>query len=117
MRARVLFVVVSAAAGCKSSPPSEGGPPQMPPAEVGVITLKAESVTLQTELAGRTTASLESELRPQVSGIVKARTFVEGAKVKAGQVLYEIDPSLYRAAYEEARANLASAKATLESAA
>jgi membrane fusion protein (multidrug efflux system) len=81
-----------------------------------VVTLKSESVTLQTELAGRTAASLASELRPQVSGILKARTFEEGAKVKAGQVLYEIDPAMYRAAYEEARASVASAKATLDAA-
>ncbi len=116
MRARALFVLVLCAlAGCKSSPAAEG-PPQRGPAEVGVITLKAESITLQTELSGRTTASLESELRPQVSGIVKARTFEEGARVKVGQVLYEIDPAMYRSVYQEAVANLASAKATLEAA-
>ncbi|HET7503067.1 MAG TPA: efflux RND transporter periplasmic adaptor subunit [Kofleriaceae bacterium] len=101
-------------AGCTSSPAA--GPPPRGPAEVGVVTLKTETVTLQTELAGRTTASLTSELRPQITGIVKARTFDEGARVKAGQVLYEIDPATYRAAFEEAKANLASAKATLESA-
>jgi membrane fusion protein (multidrug efflux system) len=78
--------------------------------------MKTETVTLQTELAGRTSASLASEVRPQVSGIVKARTFDEGAKVKAGQVLYEIDASMYRAAFEEARASVVSSKATLESA-
>jgi len=88
----------------------------MPPGEVGIVTLKTEEVTLQTELAGRTTASLVSELRPQITGIVKARTFTEGAKVKAGQVLYEIDPAMYRAAYAVATADLAAAKATLEAA-
>jgi membrane fusion protein (multidrug efflux system) len=81
-----------------------------------VVTLTTESVTVQYELAGRTAASLSSEVRPQVSGIVKARTFEEGAKVKAGQVLYEIDASMYRASFEEARASVVSAKATLESA-
>ncbi|HET9622206.1 MAG TPA: efflux RND transporter periplasmic adaptor subunit [Kofleriaceae bacterium] len=93
-----------------------GGGGERPPAEVGVVTLKTESVTLQTELPGRTTASLSSDLRPQVSGILKARVFQEGARVKAGQVMYEIDPAQYRAAFEEAKADLASAKATLESA-
>lgn len=113
-----LLISLSTLSGCKDSPAAGGAPQQqqMPPAEVGVVTLKAEPVTLQTELAGRTTASLTSELRPQVSGILKARTFEEGAKVKAGQVLYEIDPSMYRASYAEATAALASAKATLESA-
>jgi len=101
--------------GCKSSPaaePPRGGPPP----EVGIVTLKTESVTLRTELAGRTAASLVSELRPQVSGIIQARMFAEGAHVKAGQVLYQIDPAMYRAAFEEAKADLASVKATLESA-
>jgi membrane fusion protein (multidrug efflux system) len=117
MAVRTLIVSVLCAAGCKASPaadPQGQGPPR--PGEVGVVTLKSESVTLQTELAGRTAASLASELRPQVSGILKARTFEEGAKVKAGQVLYEIDPAMYRAAYEEARASVASAKATLDAA-
>jgi membrane fusion protein, multidrug efflux system len=81
-----------------------------------VVTLKTETVTLQTELAGRTIPSLVSELRPQISGIVKARTFEEGARVKAGQVLYQIDAAMYRAAHEEARANLSSARAALEAA-
>jgi membrane fusion protein (multidrug efflux system) len=104
-------------AGCTSSPAAQDqpqGPP--PPGEVGIVTLKTEQVTLQTELAGRTTASLTSELRPQVTGIVKARTFEEGAHVKAGQVLYQIDAAMYRATYDQATADLASAKASLESA-
>lgn len=118
-RTRVLALVTIAgglgAIACKSSPaaePPRGGPPP----EVGIVTLKTESVTLKTELAGRTAASLVSELRPQVSGILQARTFAEGAHVKAGQVLYQIDPAMYRAAFAEAKAALASAKATLESA-
>jgi membrane fusion protein (multidrug efflux system) len=115
MRVRPLIVAaLCAIVGCKSSPAAQPPPPR--PAEVGVVTLKTEAVTLKTELAGRTAASLASELRPQVSGIVKARTFEEGARVKAGQVLYEIDPAMYRAAFAEADANLASAQATLEAA-
>jgi membrane fusion protein (multidrug efflux system) len=80
------------------------------------VTLKPENIALQTELSGRTTVALASDLRPQVSGIIKARTFEEGARVKAGQVLYVIDPAMYRAAYQGAQADLASAKATLASA-
>jgi len=68
----------------------------MPPGEVTVVTLKTEKIALQSELPGRTTASLASDVRPQISGIVKARTFEEGARVKAGQVLYQIDPAQYR---------------------
>src|SRR5258706_13226132 len=115
MTVRVLLVaVLYLLVGCKQSPAAD--PPQVA-IEVGVVTRQIETVTLQTELAGRTTAALASELRPQVSGIVKARTFEEGARVKAGQVLYQIDPAMYRAAFEEAKADLASAKATLESSA
>src|SRR3954465_7522507 len=112
MRLRPLFVVLL---GCNSSPAAQQ-PPSRPPPEAGLVTLRPEPVTLQTELAGRTVASLVSDVRPQISGIIKARRFEEGALVKAGQVLYEIDPAIYRAASEGARADLASAKATLEAA-
>ena len=112
MRLRPLFVVLL---GCNSSPAAQQ-PPSRPPPEVGIVTLRPEAVTLQTELAGRTVASLASDVRPQISGIIKARRFEEGALVKAGQVLYEIDPAMYRATFEEAMADLASAKATLEAA-
>ena len=112
MRLRPLFVVLL---GCNSSPAAQQ-PPSRPPPEVGIVTLRPEAVTLQTELAGRTVASLASDVRPQISGIIKARRFEEGALVKAGQVLYEIDPAMYRATFAEATADLASAKATLEAA-
>jgi membrane fusion protein, multidrug efflux system len=112
MRLRTLFVVLL---GCNSSPAAQQ-PPSRPPPEVGIVTLRPEAVTLQAELAGRTVASLASDVRPQLSGILKARRFDEGALVKAGQVLYEIDPAMYRATFEEAKADLASAKATLEAA-
>jgi membrane fusion protein (multidrug efflux system) len=100
---------------CKAAPPAAEAQ-QPPPVEVGIVILKPEVVTLQTELAGRTAASLAAELRPQVSGIIKARTFDEGARVKAGQVLYQIDPAMYRAVFDEAKANLASAQAALDAA-
>jgi membrane fusion protein (multidrug efflux system) len=112
MRLRPLFVVLL---GCNSSPAAQQ-PPSRPPPEVGIVTLRPETVTLQTELAGRTVASLASDVRPQISGIIKARRFEEGAPVKAGQVLYEIEPAMYRATFAEATADLASAKATLEAA-
>jgi membrane fusion protein, multidrug efflux system len=117
VRAHLLIVAIAciAAAGCKKSAPApQRGP--MGPAEVTVVTLHSEKVALQTELPGRTTASLSSEVRPQITGIVKARTFVEGARVKAGQVLYQIEPAQYRAAVAGAEADLASAKASLEAA-
>jgi membrane fusion protein (multidrug efflux system) len=84
--------------------------PKMPPAQVGVIEVKEAPVTLTVELPGRTSPFAVSEIRPQISGIVKARLFVEGSTVKAGQALYQIDSGPYQAAYASAMATLASAK-------
>lgn len=89
-----------------------GGPGQGPP-EVGVVTLQAAPVTLTTDLAGRTSPYETSDVRPQVGGIIIARPFTEGANVRAGQVLYRIDPAPYRAAYDQARAQLANAQANV----
>jgi membrane fusion protein (multidrug efflux system) len=100
-------------AGCGQDP---AGGPQLPAPEVGFITVHSQPVVLQSELAGRTTPYLVSDVRPQVSGIVKFRRFEEGSEVKAGQVLYEIDPAPYEAAFNEARAALANAKAAVDAA-
>jgi membrane fusion protein (multidrug efflux system) len=114
-RVALAVSIICVAAGCKkSAAPQQQG--QMPPAEVSVVTLQSARVALQTELAGRTAPSLVSEVRPQITGIVKARTFDEGARVKAGQVLYQIDSAQYRAALDAAQADVASAKASLEAA-
>ncbi|MFT3965766.1 MAG: efflux RND transporter periplasmic adaptor subunit [Sphingobium sp.] len=90
--------------------------PQPAAVEVGVVTLSAQDVTLSTELPGRTTATMVSEVRPQVAGIVQKRLFTEGSLVTAGQPLYQIDPSLYSASREEAAATLANAQASLATA-
>ena len=87
--------------------------PQHGVAEVGVVTIQPQPVTLQTELPGRTTPFAVSDVRPQIGGIIQSRMFVEGADVKAGQVLYQVDPATYRAAYDLAAATLASARANL----
>lgn len=84
--------------------------------QVTVVTLRAQSVNLTRELPGRTAAFLVAEVRPQVSGIVKRRLFTEGAYVKAGQPLYEIDDAIYRAQYDSAEAALLKARATLDAA-
>lgn len=100
-------------AGCGSQ---QAGPPTRAPIEVGVVTLHSEPVTLQTELVGRTTAFLTSDVRPQVSGIIKSRRFTEGSLVKAGDVLYEIDPAPYVAARDQAQAALLNAEAAVDAA-
>ncbi len=86
--------------------------PQKGPMEVGVVTLATQNVTVASELPGRTVSTSMSQVRPQVSGIIKKRLFTEGSMVRAGQPLYEIDQRLYRASRDEALATLASAQAT-----
>ncbi|HEY9279310.1 MAG TPA: efflux RND transporter periplasmic adaptor subunit [Eoetvoesiella sp.] len=98
-------------AGC-SEPIAQSGPPPAP--EVTVVTTQVRPVALTTELAGRTSAYMVSEVRPQVGGIVKKRLFKEGSDVKAGDTLYEIDPATYRASHNSAKAALAKAQANLK---
>ncbi len=89
---------------------------QMPmSAEVSVIKVETEEVVLTTELPGRTSPYRIAEIRPQVSGIVLKRYFTEGGNVKAGEVLYLIDPAPYKAAYDSAKAALSRAEANLQS--
>ena len=91
-------------------------PATKPAPEVGYVVVKHESVPLRIELPGRTAAFETSEVRPQVSGIIKARLFTEGATVRAGELLYRIDPRIYESAAGQARADLASAIATRDAA-
>jgi membrane fusion protein (multidrug efflux system) len=113
--AGVAAVCLAAAAmaltGCGAHRPA--GAPDHGPAEVGVFTLRAAPITLTTELPGRTSAYEVSDVRPQVSGIITARLFTEGGEVKAGQLLYRIEPAPYQAAYDQAKAALANAAANL----
>jgi len=81
--------------------------------EVGVVVLQQEQVTLQVDLPGRTSAFESSDVRPQVSGVIQARLFKEGANVRAGQSLYRIDPAPFNAAYQQALGQLANAQASL----
>jgi membrane fusion protein (multidrug efflux system) len=81
------------------------------PTEVGYIVAQPQTVGLTTELSGRTSAFLVSDVRPQVGGVIKARLFEEGAIVRAGQSLYQIDPATYQATYNSAAASLAQAQA------
>jgi membrane fusion protein (multidrug efflux system) len=100
------------ASGCGKQQASASPQPAGPP-EVGVVVVKPQDVTLTSELPGRTSARLVAEVRPQVGGIIQKRLFTEGADVKAGQVLYQIDPATYKAAYDSARAAQARAQANL----
>jgi len=80
--------------------------------QVTVVTLKSGPVTLTRELPGRTDAYLVADVRPQVNGIIKRRLFTEGALVRAGQPLYQIDDALYQAAFANAAAAVQKAQAS-----
>lgn len=84
-----------------------------PTPEVSVVTLQPEKVAITAELPGRTSAFQVAEVHPQVNGIVQQRLFTEGSDVKQGEVLYQIDPRPYQAAYDTAAAALARAEANL----
>lgn len=101
-------------AGCGK--PKSAGPPPFAPPEVGVVTIQPRRVAVTTELSGRTSPYLMAEVRPQVSGIVQERSFTEGGDVRAGDVLYRIDPATYQAAHDSAKATLARTRAALASA-
>jgi membrane fusion protein (multidrug efflux system) len=103
------LVAAVSVAGCgrRQAPPPSG------PVEVNTVTVHPERVVLTTELPGRTAAYLIAEIRPQVNGIIRQRLFEEGSDVKAGSLLYQIDPAPYEAAYEQAKAALAVAEANL----
>jgi RND family efflux transporter MFP subunit len=112
-RASVSAVVLTASmllAACGSQ-----AVPPVPPITVGVVVAHSEAVPLTTELTGRTQASEIAEVRPQISGLVLDRLFVEGSQVSKGQELYRIDPRAYAATEAAARATLANAQAVVES--
>ena len=90
-----------------------GGPPRGGLPEVAVVTMQPKWLVITTELTGRTSANRVAEVRPQVSGIIQKRLFTEGADVKAGQALYQIDPAPFHAALDNATAALSRAEANL----
>jgi membrane fusion protein (multidrug efflux system) len=86
-------------------------PTQVP--EVATVTVARQSVLLTTELPGRTSPFRIAEIRPQVNGLILKRLFTEGADVKEGQELYQIDPAPFQAALDNAKAALGRAEANL----
>jgi len=92
------------------------GPPQMPPAAVTFVPAAAETVHITKDLPGRIDALRVAEVRARVSGILLEKSFEEGIDVKAGQVLFKIDPAPLTAARDSAAASLARAEANLKKA-
>lgn len=112
--ALAIPAVLVLSAGCGNGKGEQQGPPAMVP-EVATVTITPRQVELTTELPGRTSAFLVSEIRPQVNGIIQKRLFEEGADVKEGQLLYQIDPAPFQVAYNSAKASLGKAEANLPS--
>ena len=105
-----LLLVLTAA--CKKEEQQQANPmAMMGTPEVVVYQVVEQMIRPQVELPGRTAAFRVAEVRPQVSGILQKRLFTEGSEVKAGQVLYQIDPAIYRATVESAEARLSQATA------
>lgn len=104
---RVFPLAALLLTACGASEPPAANPP--PPA-VGVYSVQARPLTLMTDLPGRTSAYRVAEVRPQVSGIVQKRSFIEGSEVTAGQPLYQIDSRTYDARLAKARASLITAQ-------
>jgi membrane fusion protein (multidrug efflux system) len=97
----LVFGLIASGCGTQEAAPK----PAIP--EVSIVTVQPEQIVLTTELPGRTSAYFVAEIRPQVNGIIQKRLFEEGSDVRAGQVLYQIDPAPFQAAYDNAAANLA----------
>jgi membrane fusion protein (multidrug efflux system) len=110
---RLLAISLLAAAVVSAGCGRRRAAPPMGPVEVSTVTIRSERVVLTTELPGRTAAFLIAEVRPQVNGIIQKRVFEEGSNVQAGSLLYQIDPAPYQAAFDQAKAALAVAEATL----
>lgn len=106
--ATAAVMLLTACGQQRSSPVVKAAP------RVSVVTLHAQSVPMSSQLPGRVAAYRTAEVRPQVSGIVLKRFFVEGSEVRAGQQLYQVDPAPYQASYDSAIAAEASARALSE---
>ncbi|KRA84406.1 efflux RND transporter periplasmic adaptor subunit [Altererythrobacter sp. Root672] len=107
-----LCLLLSVLAACSDN----GGEGDRPAQQVGYVVVQPTAVPVSVTLGGRTVAYETSEVRPQINGLIRRRLFTEGSVVRAGQPLYEIDASLYRAAVNQAEANLASARASADAA-
>ncbi len=115
----VVLAVVGATtmfmAGCtEKNNAAQGKAAAARPAQpVSVQVIEYAQAVIHTELSGRVTAYQTAEVRPQVNGILQKRLFEEGAEVKLGQPLYQIDPAIYEAQVASAKASLLQARATL----
>ena len=106
----LILTLTGFLAGCG---PKAQAPQEMPPPEVSIMKTTLQNVLLTTDLPGRTSSLTIADIRPRISGLILKKCFREGEDVKAGQLLYEIDPAPYQAALHSAQAALARSEATL----
>lgn len=110
----LILALAATVCACQAAGDSDDRRNQVP--QVGFRVMRSTTVPIMTELPGRINALRTAEVRPQITGVIVQRLFQEGSIVRQGQPLYQIDPSLYRAAVNQASANLASAQASAEAA-
>jgi membrane fusion protein, multidrug efflux system len=120
-RSVLLSASVLVLGACDKAPaPKAGGPAGppggMPPPEVSVITVQAASQPVDYEYAGQTTGSRETEVRARVAGVLQRRLYEEGAVVKAGSPMFQIDPATFQAQLTSAEAAVALAEARVNQA-
>ncbi|MGE0468767.1 MAG: efflux RND transporter periplasmic adaptor subunit [Nitrospira sp.] len=108
----LISTAIAAELGCKEDVGSAPSPPPPIP-QVEVVTVMARSVPDEPEFIGQAEASRPVEIRPQVTGILKAVLFAEGREIKKGEELYQINPVPFEAAYKSAKARIAEAEARL----
>jgi membrane fusion protein, multidrug efflux system len=108
LRASLLSLGFVALVGCSK----DGPPPAAPAPQVGVITAQPQDVPLKRDLVGRLSAYYNANVTARVSGVLLKRLYAEGSEVKAGQVLFEIDPTYYRTMLDNDLATLAEDQAT-----
>ena len=106
-------LMIAAALALAACSEQGAAPPAAPPPAVTVVALKPAAVTLDDDLPGRVAALRTADIRPQVGGIVLRRLFEQGAEVKAGQPLFQLNPAPLKAEFDSAAASLQHAQATL----
>lgn len=113
MKKSILTILLSSIVitGCNDS--NEKSNIKMPPLNVSYVEVVQKNIPIEQEFSGRVVSYMTSEIRPQISGIIKKRSFTEGQMVKEGDILYEIEPETYQAAYNQALANLSQLKSAL----
>ena len=111
--AALLALGLAACGGGDQKPAAAAAGGAPPPPEVAVVTVAPQTAPLVTELPGRVEASRVAQVRARVNGIVLKRLFREGSEVRAGQLLFQIDPAPYQAAVDSAKAALSRAQANL----